>query len=158
MFLSVSKLPKKFTKRFFTENVHVPAKIVKLSIQTPHQSVFLDHECEVISLPGSVGEYTVSPNSAPTFSQLSPGIIKIQNQGKFDRFFVSGGFASFDINSFLNVTVGECFNVQDLDIESAKKILSHASAGLSSNDEKEKAVSKIAVDTSNAIIRALETN
>jgi F-type H+-transporting ATPase subunit epsilon len=46
-----------------------------------------------VVVPGSEGEFGVSPNHAPVMSVVKPGALRVFNEGAERRIFVNGGFA-----------------------------------------------------------------
>jgi F-type H+-transporting ATPase subunit epsilon len=58
------------------------------------ERLLLSGEAEMVTLPGTEGEFGVLPGHAPVISTLKPGVIDVKGaDGGDTRFFVLGGFA-----------------------------------------------------------------
>ena len=129
------------------------ASKVKLTMQTPQESVFVNHECTTVGIPGSVGEFAITPNSSPMFAELQSGVIRVDDL----KFFVSGGFVASHEDSSVNISVGECVKLDEIDVEAARKIAAASQAKMSSaSTEEEKAIARIGFDTATNMIKAWE--
>jgi F-type H+-transporting ATPase subunit epsilon len=65
---------------------------LSFALVSPERELFhgpVDH----VVVPGSEGEFGVSPNHAPVMSVIKPGALKVMNDGQVRRIFVNGGFA-----------------------------------------------------------------
>ncbi len=65
---------------------------LSFALVSPERELFhgpVDH----VVVPGSEGEFGVSPNHAPVMSVIKPGALKVMNEGQVRRIFVNGGFA-----------------------------------------------------------------
>lgn len=66
---------------------------MQLSIITPEKTLF-EAEAEMVTIPGTEGEFGVLPLHAPLISSLKPGTIVIDLAGgKQQKIEVTGGFA-----------------------------------------------------------------
>jgi F-type H+-transporting ATPase subunit epsilon len=66
---------------------------MQLQIITPEKTLF-SAEAEMVTAPGTEGEFGVLPGHAPFISSLKPGTITVDIAGGQQRTFeVSGGFA-----------------------------------------------------------------
>lgn len=62
------------------------------ALVSPEREIFhgpVDH----VVVPGSEGEFGVSPNHAPVMSVVKPGALRVFDEGAERRIFVNGGFA-----------------------------------------------------------------
>ncbi len=58
------------------------------------EKLLLSGEAQMITLPGTEGEFGVLPGHSPVISTLKPGVIDVKGAEHGDtRFFVMGGFA-----------------------------------------------------------------
>ena len=58
------------------------------------ERLLLSEEAEMVTLPGTEGEFGVLAGHAPVISTLKPGVIDVKGGANGDaRFFVMGGFA-----------------------------------------------------------------
>ncbi|MES1159108.1 MAG: ATP synthase F1 subunit epsilon [Terricaulis silvestris] len=62
------------------------------ALVSPEREVF-HGEVDHVVVPGSEGEFGVSPQHAPVMSVIKPGALRILNDGAERRIFVNGGFA-----------------------------------------------------------------
>jgi F-type H+-transporting ATPase subunit epsilon len=58
---------------------------------TPEQ-VLVSGEIQSVSIPGVEGDMTVLPDHAPVATAIRPGYLEVQEIGKSERYFLSGGF------------------------------------------------------------------
>jgi F-type H+-transporting ATPase subunit epsilon len=62
------------------------------------ERLLLSGEAEMVTLPGTEGEFGVLAGHSPVISTLKPGVIDVKGTERGDtRFFVMGGFA--EVNS-----------------------------------------------------------
>jgi len=62
------------------------------ALVSPEREVF-NGEVDHVVVPGSEGEFGVSPNHAPVMSTIKPGALRVIDEGAERRIFVNGGFA-----------------------------------------------------------------
>lgn len=154
---SAKKAPGSFIRAYAAEATHNATKI-KLTLQTPSESIYTNFECTTVGVPGSVGEFAIAPNSSPMFAELQPGVIRIIDAGNDLKYFVSGGFVASNEDSTVNISVGECVKLDDIDIEAARKIAAASQAKVASaSNEEDKAIAQIGFDTATAMIKAIES-
>jgi len=150
------KMVPSFARFYASENLHNAIKL-KLTLQTPYDSVFLKHECTTVGVPGSVGEFAISPNSSPMFAELQPGVVRIIDGTTDLKYFVSGGFVASHEDSTVNISVGECVKLEDIDVDAARKIAAASQSKMSSaSNEEDKAIAQIGFDTATAMVKAYE--
>jgi len=65
---------------------------LNFALVSPEREVF-HGEVDHVVVPGSEGEFGVSPHHAPVMSTIKPGALKVINEGEERRIFVNGGFA-----------------------------------------------------------------
>ena len=58
---------------------------------TPEQ-VLVSGEVQSVSIPGVEGNMTVLADHAPVATAIKPGYLEVQETGKSERYFLSGGF------------------------------------------------------------------
>ena len=140
--------------RLYSTGGFVSATKVKVTLQTPQESIFSNHECTTVGVPGSVGDFAISPNSAPMFAELASGVVRVDDS----KFFVSGGFIASHEDSTVNISVGECVRLEDIDIDAARKIAAASQAKMTSaGSDEEKAIARIGFDTATNMIKAWES-
>jgi F-type H+-transporting ATPase subunit delta len=152
-----AKAPQSFARFYASDNLHNATKL-KLTLQTPSESIYLNHECTTVGVPGSVGEFAIAPNSSPAFAELAPGVVRVIDGTTDLKYFVSGGFVASHEDSTVNISVGECIKLDDIDIDAARKIASASQARMTSaSSEEDKAIAQIGFDTATAMIKAYES-
>lgn len=112
----------------------------------------------MVILPGSDGFFGVLPNHVPTIAELKPGVVQVQETagGPLAKYFVSGGFASMNKDSVLNVSVLEACPVEDLDNEAVKMGLAqYQAAHAAATDDIAKAEAEIGVEVYSAMAYAI---
>ena len=62
------------------------------ALVSPEREVF-QGEVDHVVVPGTEGEFGVSPHHAPVMSVVKPGALRVFNDGAERRIFVDGGFA-----------------------------------------------------------------
>lgn len=83
------------------------------ALVSPEREVF-HGEVDHVVVPGSEGEFGVSPNHAPVMSVIKPGALKVINEGAERRIFVNGGFADVTPEG-LTVLAEEAVDLADVD-------------------------------------------
>jgi len=71
--------------------------MLKLRIIAPDRMVF-EGDVESVTLPGTVGSFTVLNNHAPIISSLEKGLIKYENANGLVEVAVNSGFAEVKDN------------------------------------------------------------
>jgi F-type H+-transporting ATPase subunit epsilon len=99
-----------------------------------------------VVVPGSEGEFGVSPNHAPVMSTIKPGALKVINEGVERRIFVNGGFADVTPEG-LTVLAEEAVDLATLDAAQFEQDLKNAQEDLrdaNSDAKRELAAAKLA--------------
>ena len=68
------------------------AEKLKLNLVSP-EKLLLSGDVDMVSVPGTEGDFGVLVNHSPMMSVLRPGIVTVEDNGKPTRYFVQGGFA-----------------------------------------------------------------
>jgi F-type H+-transporting ATPase subunit epsilon len=82
------------------------------ALVSPERELF-NGEVDHVVVPGSEGEFGVSPNHAPVMSVIKPGALKVINEGAERRIFVNGGFADVTPEG-LSVLAEEAIDLADV--------------------------------------------
>jgi F-type H+-transporting ATPase subunit epsilon len=92
------------------------AEKISFDLVSPER-LLLSGEAEMITLPGTEGEFGVLPGHAPVIATLKPGVIDVKGAEDGDaRFFVLGGFA--EVNpSKLTVLAEEAIPMAEINAE-----------------------------------------
>jgi len=86
---------------------------LSFALVSPERELF-NGEVDHVVVPGSEGEFGVSPNHAPVMSVIKPGALKVFNEGGERRIFVNGGFADVTPEG-LTVLAEEAVDLADVD-------------------------------------------
>lgn len=65
---------------------------ISFALVSPEREVF-NGEVDHVMVPGSEGEFGVSPHHAPVMAVVKPGALKIVDGASVRKMFVNGGFA-----------------------------------------------------------------
>lgn len=131
-----------FTFASPTEVIYNQSKIVK--------------QVDVPSLSGSFG---ILANHVPTLAVLKPGIVTVtEMEGAVKKYFVSSGSIAVNADSSVQLLAEEAFPMDKLDLKAAQEQLAEAQKELSSaSDDKAKVEAQIALETAEAVVRAIQT-
>lgn len=97
---------------------------LSFTLVSPERELFhgdVDH----VVVPGSDGEFGVSPNHAPVMSVIKPGAIRVMNEGQVRRIFVNGGFADVTPDG-LTVLAEDAVDLADVDSAQLEQDLKNA--------------------------------
>ncbi|RUO96504.1 ATP synthase subunit delta [Jimgerdemannia flammicorona] len=96
-------------------------------------------------------------NHVPTIEQLKPGVVEVlENSTTVKKWFVSGGFATINPDSSLNINAVEAFSLEDFSAEAVKTGLAEAQRAASSGGtEEDQALAKVEVEVYEALQAAL---
>lgn len=99
------------------------------TVVTPESPLFDDTVSDVI-LPAHDGMYGVQTGHAPTLLRLGAGPLTIRTADRRElKYFIDGGVAQIKDN-VLTILTDQAVTPDKLDVESAKKDLAEAGAGL----------------------------
>jgi F-type H+-transporting ATPase subunit epsilon len=101
---------------------------LNFALVSPERELF-HGEVDHVVVPGSEGEFGVSPNHAPVMSVIKPGALKVINDGAERRIFVNGGFADVTPEG-LTVLAEEAVDLADIDPAQLDQQLKDASEDL----------------------------
>src|SRR5215510_14614495 len=109
---------------------------LSFALVSPERELF-NGEVDHVVVPGSEGEFGVSPNHAPVMSVIKPGALKVINDGAERRIFVNGGFADVTPEG-LTVLAEEAIDLADVDSAQLEQQLKNAQDDLrdANSDEK----------------------
>jgi F-type H+-transporting ATPase subunit epsilon len=97
---------------------------LSFALVSPERELF-NGEVDHVVVPGSEGEFGVSPNHAPVMSVIKPGALKVFNEGAERRIFVNGGFA--DVTpAGLTVLAEDAVDLADVDVAKIDQALQDA--------------------------------
>ncbi|CAO3661438.1 unnamed protein product [Umbelopsis vinacea] len=140
--------------RFYASEAPAAASSDKLRLNfaVPHQNI----EVQQVNLAATSGDMGVLAQHVPTIEQLKPGVIEVlENASTTKKYFVSGGFATVNPDSSLNINAVEAFELSQFSPEAVKAGLAEAQRLAASGSEEEKAAAKIEVEVYEALSAAL---
>lgn len=113
-----------------------------------------------VQLATTSGDLGVLPCHEYKISKLLPGVVSVEeSDGKFTKFFASGGFAHINNEGSVDINTVECIPLEDLDLALAEKALVEASdLEKTGKTDKEKAIGQTQVSTLEAVIAALKAH
>ncbi len=116
---------------------------LNFALVSPEREVF-HGEVDHVVVPGSEGEFGVSPNHAPVMSMIKPGALKVIDDGVERRIFVNGGFADVTPEG-LTVLAEEAVDLGDVDPAHLEQQLKNAQEDLrdANTDEKRAAAQTV---------------
>lgn len=112
-----------------------------------------------VDVPSLSGSFGILANHVPVLAVLKPGVVTVtEKEGAVKKFFVSSGSVAVNPDSSVQLLAEEAFSIDKLDLKAAQEQLSEAQRQLSSvSGDKEKAEAQIAVETAEAVVRAIQT-
>merc|ERR1711862_97697 len=140
-------------RQFATDDTQISSNLT-----TPHESVVLDKKIELVTVPGAAGYFGIAPDHVPTVQELLPGLVSVTNKDQsITNYFVSGGFVFVHENSTVDLSVLECFPLEQLDPQRVRNnIDSFTKQMASAQDEAAKVKAQIGLEVSEAAQYALE--
>jgi F-type H+-transporting ATPase subunit epsilon len=124
------------------------------ALVSPERELF-NGEVDHVVVPGSEGEFGVSPNHAPVMSVIKPGALKVINEGAERRIFVNGGFADVTPEG-LSVLAEEAIDLADVDLAQLEQQLKNAQEDLrDANTDDRRAAAQRALSRAEGIKAAL---
>lgn len=124
------------------------------ALVSPERELF-NGEVDHVVVPGSEGEFGVSPNHAPVMSVIKPGAMRVINDGTERRIFVNGGFADVTPEG-LSVLAEEAIDLATVDQAQLEQQLKNAQEDLrDANTDDKRAAAQRAVARAEGIKAAL---
>mmetsp|Transcript_30764 Transcript_30764/g.95662 ORF Transcript_30764/g.95662 Transcript_30764/m.95662 type:complete len:194 (+) Transcript_30764:191-772(+) len=122
------------TARHAEEGSGSGADRVQLKVLSPEGLGVTESVSEVV-LPSASGQLGVLANHAPMMTALDVGVLRYKQAGTWKPLVVLGGFASVDSNQ-LSILVNDFEQVEDIDLEEAKKAMEASTAALEKANSK----------------------
>jgi F-type H+-transporting ATPase subunit epsilon len=108
------------------------------------ERLLLSEEVDMVTLPGSEGDFGVLPGHAPVLSTLKPGVVEVKGvEDALARLFVRGGFAEVNGDK-VTVLAEEATALAELNLEELEQLIKNAEEDLAAvkNDEDRERVSE----------------
>ncbi|GJJ70938.1 F-type H+-transporting ATPase subunit delta [Entomortierella parvispora] len=131
---------------------------LRLTFAVPHQTLFKDVAVGQVNISAVSGDMGILASHVPSIEQLRPGIVEIIENAGSKKFFVSGGFATMNPDSSLNINAVEAFPIEEFSVEAIRHNLAEAHRAVNSGaTEEDKLSAKIEVEVLEALQTALNT-
>ncbi|KAJ3045342.1 delta subunit of the central stalk of mitochondrial F1F0 ATP synthase, atp16 [Rhizophlyctis rosea] len=144
----------RYARSYATEATPGPGKLL-LNFTAPHQTYLRNIEVQQVNLSSTEGDMGILADHVPTIAELKPGVVEIfSTSDKPKKFFVSGGFASINPDSTLNINAVEAFPLEDVDFDATRRASEDANRRANSGSEAEKAAAKIELEVYEALLAA----
>ncbi|KAG0002622.1 delta subunit of the central stalk of mitochondrial F1F0 ATP synthase, atp16 [Entomortierella chlamydospora] len=136
--------PVRLVRSYATE---AAATGLRLTFAVPHQTIYKDASVAQVNIAAVSGDMGILASHVPSIEQLRPGVIEVLEGASSKKFFVSGGFATMNPDSSLNINAIEAFPVEDFSAETIRHNLAEAQRiATSGATEEEKLAAKIEVE------------
>jgi len=128
-----------------------------LNFSVPHKTICKNRKVDLVTVPGTAGDFGVLPEHVPVIAELRPGVVTINVEaGKEEKYFVAAGFAIVEPESRMTISAVEAVPLADLDSAAARKALDRCQSMLSSaKDDQERARAQIGVDLYSAMLQSI---
>ncbi|KAF9175228.1 delta subunit of the central stalk of mitochondrial F1F0 ATP synthase, atp16 [Mortierella sp. AD011] len=136
--------PVRLVRSYATE---AAATGLRLTFAVPHQTIYKDASVAQVNIAAVSGDMGILASHVPSIEQLRPGVVEVLEGASSKKFFVSGGFATMNPDSSLNINAIEAFPVEDFSAETIRHSLAEAQrVATSGATEEEKLAAKIEVE------------
>ncbi|KAJ3027467.1 UNVERIFIED_CONTAM: delta subunit of the central stalk of mitochondrial F1F0 ATP synthase, atp16 [Siphonaria sp. JEL0065] len=132
---------------------------LRLNFTVPHQAILKNFEAIQVNIQSSEGDMGILADHVPTIAQLNNGGVVeiIAADNKTRKYFVSGGFAIINPDSSLNINAVEAVEVDQLDVEAARRGSEEASRKLNgAGSEADKVAARVEHELYEAILLAVK--
>ncbi|ERL83640.1 hypothetical protein D910_01390 [Dendroctonus ponderosae] len=135
------------------------ARVSSLRITLLSSAIFYEAKSvRQVDVPSFSGSFGILPKHVPTLAVLKPGVVSVyENEGNVKKIFVSSGTVTINEDSSVQILAEEAHPVENIDASAARELLTKSQSQLSSaaNDQA-KAEAEIAVEVSEALVKAAE--
>lgn len=118
---------------------------IQFDLVSPER-LLLSEEVDMVTLPGSEGEFGVLPGHAPVLSTLRPGVVEVKGLSEaLSRLYVRGGFAEVSSDK-VTVLAEEAVALSDVDAEELDQQIKNASedfAAAKSDEDRERITAEL---------------
>ncbi|KAK3833998.1 MAG: hypothetical protein J3R72DRAFT_452740 [Linnemannia gamsii] len=129
---------------------------LRLTFAVPHQTLFKDVSVAQVNIAAVSGDMGILASHVASIEQLRPGVIEVIEATGSKKFFVSGGFATMNPDSSLNINAVEAFPVEEFSAETIRHNLAEAQRlSNSASTEEEKIAAKIEVEVLESLQAAI---
>ncbi|GJJ73801.1 F-type H+-transporting ATPase subunit delta [Entomortierella parvispora] len=147
--------PLRMVRTYATE---AAATGLRLTLALPHQTLYKDVPVAQVNIAAVSGDMGILANHVPSIEQLRPGVVEVIEGAATKKFFVSGGFATMNPDSTLNINALEAFPVEDFSAEAIRHNLAEAHRAVTSGaTEEDKLSAKIEVEVLESLQAAINS-
>ncbi|KAF9104701.1 delta subunit of the central stalk of mitochondrial F1F0 ATP synthase, atp16 [Mortierella sp. AM989] len=147
--------PSRMVRSYATE---AAATGLRLTFALPHQTLYKDISVAQVNIAAVSGDMGILASHVPSIEQLRPGVVEVIENAATKKFFVSGGFATMNPDSSLNINAIEAFPVEEFSAEAVRTNLAEAQRlATSGATEEEKLAAKIEIEVLESLQAALSS-
>jgi F-type H+-transporting ATPase subunit epsilon len=101
---------------------------LKLEIVTPEEKIYSE-DVDMVTLPGSEGEFGVFPKHVPLLTALKPGELRVRKDGRETSLAVGEGFVEVKADG-VSVLTDMALEAEKIDIAAAETAVERAKAAM----------------------------
>jgi F-type H+-transporting ATPase subunit epsilon len=101
---------------------------LKLEIVTPEEKIYSE-DVDMVTLPGSEGEFGVFPKHVPLLTALKPGELRVRKDGRETYLAVGEGFVEVKADG-VSVLTDMALEAEKIDIAAAEAAVERAKAAM----------------------------
>src|SRR5438876_11339567 len=101
---------------------------LKLEIVTPEEKIYSE-DVEMVTLPGSEGEFGVYPKHVPLLTTLKPGELRVMRSGRETAMAIGEGSVEIKADA-VSVLTDMSFELEKIDIAAAEAAVERAKAAM----------------------------
>ncbi|XP_053214748.1 ATP synthase subunit delta, mitochondrial-like [Panonychus citri] len=131
---------------------------MSFTFASPYEVHYKDADVKQIDVPSFSGTFGILPQHVPTLAVLKPGVVTVfENDGNSKKYFVSSGTVTINEDSSVQILAEEAVPLDLLDANAARDALKDAQLEESkATSPEDKAAAQVAIEVSEAIIKAVE--
>ncbi|KAG0056935.1 delta subunit of the central stalk of mitochondrial F1F0 ATP synthase, atp16 [Gryganskiella cystojenkinii] len=149
------RAPVRMARTYATE---AAATGLRLTLAVPHQTLYKDVSVSQVNISAVSGDMGILASHVASIEQLRPGVVEVIEGVTSKKFFVSGGFATMNPDSSLNINAVEAFPVEEFSAEAIRHNLAEAQrVATSGATEEDKLSAKIEIEVLESLQSALNT-
>jgi F-type H+-transporting ATPase subunit epsilon len=101
---------------------------LKLEIVTPEEKIYSE-DVDMVTLPGSEGEFGVFPKHVPLLTALTPGELRVRKNGRETSLAVGEGFIEVKADG-VSVLTDMALEAEKIDVAAAEAAVERAKAAM----------------------------
>lgn len=128
---------------------------LRLTFASPDTAFYNNQVVKQVDIPTLAGMVGVLANHVPTIGVLKPGVVTVIDlEGNIEKYFVSSGTMSMNIDGSCQVLAEEVVKVDDIDQTAARAELEAAQRASVEGSDLAKAEALIRAEVADALIKA----